>query len=238
MQLDLSTQRQLESCQVEKIKKERRLVAPSEGVVALYLTLLFWLLTCWRVCSSYYSVLSLFHFLVFLFFLHLWLLEVYVEALWWFFSTMLRIFLLRGIVVSALAWHSLGREIESRPRVRELLSTKHAMKWILSLCGGSDGGLGGPSWRLGEHITWCQDWNLCTFTFTFKGVGNVKIDLFFLKNWHPVRRPMSFAAKEKNKYIQNQRQTNTSHCPTKTITKTDTYPLKVISLELFDCNQL
>ena len=26
---------------------------------------------------------------------------------------------LRGTVVSALAWHSLGREIESRPRVRE-----------------------------------------------------------------------------------------------------------------------
>ena len=28
-------------------------------------------------------------------------------------------FMLRGIVVSAFAWHSLGREIESCPRVRE-----------------------------------------------------------------------------------------------------------------------
>ena len=30
--------------------------------------------------------------------------------------------MLHGIVVSALAWHSLGREIESRPRVRESFS--------------------------------------------------------------------------------------------------------------------
>ena len=72
---------------------------------------------------------------------------------------------LRGIVVSALAWHSLGREIESCPGIWELLSTKHAMKWLLSLCGGSDWGLGEPGWRPDEHIMWCQDWNLCTFTF-------------------------------------------------------------------------
>ena len=31
---------------------------------------------------------------------------------------------LRGIVVSTLAWHSLGREIESCPGIWELLSTK------------------------------------------------------------------------------------------------------------------
>ena len=70
-----------------------------------------------------------------------------------------------GIVVSALAWHSLGREIESCPGIWELLSTKHAMKWLLSLCGGSDGGLGEPGWHPGEHMMWCQDWNLRTFTF-------------------------------------------------------------------------
>ena len=51
----------------------------------------------------------------------------------------------------------------------------------------------------------------------------------FLKNWRPVRGPMSFAAKEKNtnkiKWL-NPRQTNTSHCPTKTISKSDLHPLK------------
>ena len=42
-----------------------------------------------------------------------------------------------------------------------MLSTKHAIKWILSLYGGSDGRLGEPGWCPGEHIMWCQDWNLC-----------------------------------------------------------------------------
>ena len=37
---------------------------------------------------------------------------------------------------------------------------------------------------------------------------------------------MSFAAKRKKKHIQNQRQTNTSHCPTKTIAKSVACPLK------------
>ena len=52
----------------------------------------------------------------------------------------------------------------------------------------------------------------------------------FLKNWHPVREPLSFAAKRKNKNQKTKttksRQTNTSHCPTKTISKTDTHTLK------------
>ena len=26
-------------------------------------------------------------------------------------------------------------------------------------------GLGEPGWRPGEHIMWCQEWNLRTFTF-------------------------------------------------------------------------
>ena len=36
---------------------------------------------------------------------------------------------------------------------------------------------------------------------------------------------MTFVAKGKKKHIQNQRQTNTSHCPTKTISKSVAYPL-------------
>ena len=50
----------------------------------------------------------------------------------------------------------------------------------------------------------------------------------FLKNWRPVRGPMSFAAKgkKKKKKRPNPRQTNTSHCPTKTISKSDLHPLK------------
>ena len=33
-----------------------------------------------------------------------------------------------------------------------MLSTRHTMKWLLSLCGGSDGRLGEPGWHPGEHI--------------------------------------------------------------------------------------
>ena len=33
-----------------------------------------------------------------------------------------------------------------------MLSTKHAMKWLLSLCRGSDGGLGKLGRHMGEHI--------------------------------------------------------------------------------------
>ena len=58
---------------------------------------------------------------------------------------------LRGVVVSALAWHSLGREIESYLGVEVMFSTKHALKWLLSLCGGSDWRLEKPGWRTGEH---------------------------------------------------------------------------------------
>ena len=36
---------------------------------------------------------------------------------------------------------------------------------------------------------------------------------------------MSFVAKREKKAIHNQRQTHTSHCPTKTISKTKNYPL-------------
>ena len=38
----------------------------------------------------------------------------------------------------------------------------------------------------------------------------------FFKELTPVCRPMSFPAKGKKKNMQNERQTNTSHCPTKT----------------------
>ena len=51
---------------------------------------------------------------------------------------------LPGIVVSVLAWQSLGRGIESCLGIRVVLSTKHAMKWLLSLFAGSDGGMGEP----------------------------------------------------------------------------------------------
>ena len=48
---------------------------------------------------------------------------------------------------------------------------------------------------------------------------------FFFKELTPVHGPMSFAAKGKKIYVKS-RQTNTSHCPTKTISKTDMHPLK------------
>ena len=47
------------------------------------------------------------------------------------------------------------------------------MKWLLSLCGGSDGGLGEPSWRQGEHIMWCQAWNL---TYLYLYLNEVVIE--------------------------------------------------------------
>ena len=57
----------------------------------------------------------------------------------------------------------------------------------------------------------------------------------FLRNWNPVRGPMSFAAKEKGKRVKkrltNPRQTNTSHCPTKTIAKTGIRPLNGVDRE-------
>ena len=46
------------------------------------------------------------------------------------------------------------------------------------------GGLGEPGsagWRLGhpgEHIMWCQDWNLRTLTFTFISVANAWFSLY------------------------------------------------------------
>ena len=62
-----------------------------------------------------------------------------------------------------------------------------------------------------------------TVNICIKGtyVGKIYI---FLKNWHPVRGPMSFVAKGKKN--PKSRQTNTSHCPTKTISKIDTRPFK------------
>ena len=52
-----------------------------------------------------------------------------------------------------------------------------------------------------------------------------KKSTFFLKNWHPVRGPMSFTVKGKKKGPKS-RQRNTSHCPTKTISINDTRPHK------------
>ena len=52
---------------------------------------------------------------------------------------------------NAASWHSGLRSrlafVRSGDRIvpeGRMLSTKHAMKWLLSLCGGSDGGLGEP----------------------------------------------------------------------------------------------
>ena len=53
--------------------------------------------------------------------------------------------------------------------------------------------------------------------------------LTFLKKWHPVCRPMNFATKgkkEKEKKWPNTWQTNTSHRPTKTISKSNLCPIK------------
>ena len=52
----------------------------------------------------------------------------------------------------AASWHSGSRSHlafvrsgdQIPPEGPRMLSTKHAVKWILSLCGGSDGGLGEP----------------------------------------------------------------------------------------------
>ena len=52
--------------------------------------------------------------------------------------------------------------------------------------------------------------------------GRCRKNRHFLKNWHPILRPMSFAAKGKGGGgggCTKSRQTNTSHCPTITISK-------------------
>ena len=73
---------------------------------------------------------------------------------------------LRGIVVRALAWHPLGREIESCPGIWECfpLNTRRSgyCHYAVVVMGGW-GNLADV--RLNTHM-WCQDWNLCTFTFT------------------------------------------------------------------------
>ena len=57
----------------------------------------------------------------------------------------------------------------------------------------------------------------------FHEEGRCRKNQHFLKNW-----PMTFGAKGKK--CTKSRQTNTSHCPTKTISKTGTHPLKNINL--------
>ena len=61
---------------------------------------------------------------------------------------------------------------------------------------------------------------------SLKGAGNGKSTFF--KELTPRSRTYELggqAGEKKKKHIQNQRQTNTSHSPTKTISKTVAYPL-------------
>ena len=46
--------------------------------------------------------------------------------------------LLHGTVVSAVTWHSPGQEIDPAWGGGIMLSTKHSMKWLLSIYGCSD----------------------------------------------------------------------------------------------------
>ena len=67
--------------------------------------------------------------------------------------------------------------------------------------------------------------NQCNHTFKSLLRGQVSEKSTFFKELTPRLRTYELRGQRGKKNTPSQRQTNTSHCPTKTISKTDTRPL-------------